>query len=301
MTRKMEKVPGIGKMILELRNVRGESQEQFAKSGGFARPEVSAWETEAKYPPVSAFLKLAKLCMGEEYRVRIFLEAAGITLEDISAGGTGKEVRTAPREIPEFATLPVSSKSIPGVRQMSELVRLPRAFVPNPTSSFVLTVNEKLASSSVFAGDTIILDRSQNNSPNLLPFLGQVCLIDVALPRNPSGEYLYRQHGGLRMGRLCLKHFLHSEADVTAVRSSDWVVTLGGLSVSEGQWWPGQEGVVRGHWEKFQSKGAKPEPWTVAFQEMARKEAPDKIRLSENCQMVGIVLGWFRLPSKTGE
>ena len=55
MTRKMEKVPGIGKMILELRNVRGESQEQFAKSGGFARPEVSVWETEAKYPPCRHF------------------------------------------------------------------------------------------------------------------------------------------------------------------------------------------------------------------------------------------------------
>jgi transcriptional regulator with XRE-family HTH domain len=57
----MKKVPGVAAKIVELRTLRRETQEQFAKRVGVYQGTISLWESGDLNPGVGPYLKFAQL------------------------------------------------------------------------------------------------------------------------------------------------------------------------------------------------------------------------------------------------
>jgi hypothetical protein len=161
-------------------------------------------------------------------------------------------------------------------------------------------VDENTANLTFRVGDLIVLDTSENNAKDLLPFWDQIVLVDVPTDaeRNVDPHFTWGAWpGGLSMGRLRCKRFRTPAIPLRAVSGLwFWVATIGPFSDFESTWEPGDAGIYVGHW-RAPTVGDSIEEIRASEVE-AEKQAPSKVRLEDAVRFLGRVVGWLRPPQR---
>jgi transcriptional regulator with XRE-family HTH domain len=299
----MGNLPEMAKRIKALRGT--ENQVAFAKRLGVSQPTVSAWESGEDTPTPLSCLLLGVLASGSEREW--FFKSVGPDLQTVMAAADAilKGRTGAPAE-GEILRIPYILETAQGSKDTGSVEPFSPKRVPNPLSTVCVQIDETIAHPMLASGDVIVLDISQNNAANLGPFWNKIILVDIGhrrwpSPSAPGGFHVVGfDRPALCVGQLRLGGVGGTPVQLLSTRSlrsailavfSDTEIEHGLFEINIGVWRrPGMEL----HHPLMTRKDLPPD---AEVDEEARRE----MRLADGCRILGIVIGWFPSPSKSGE
>ncbi|MGD0225035.1 MAG: helix-turn-helix transcriptional regulator [Terriglobia bacterium] len=294
-----------------IRRIRGDTyQADFGKQLGVSQGTVSAWERDDESRPPSADMhfRLASLSPRPEDQA-FFLQKAGLSQEIImSAAQKLFADRSVLPSEGEIFRVPIVRHTQKGNEDTGELFPVAARLAEHKASTVCLVAGEDNANSTVRSGDMFLLDTSWNDVKDLVPFFNQNVLINIDIdhPDAWDTQIIHGGHqwpAGLSFGQLLCKRVKHEFA---RFRATDrhyliWHAVLGSLDDFSTEHEVGEEPMVIGDWHHASTGEAASAQEIAALEAEVIKEACSHVRLYAPVKILGIVIGWFRPPSKSGK
>lgn len=277
----------IGKRIKRLRESKGLSQVKFAREVKVSPPTVSRWESGEITPPPRVLQKLSEMSGGDAGIW--FLEQAGI--ESYGVGLLPKEIFNRPKQ-GQMVAVPRFEEAGKGSSPTSPELLLPAWLAPTLTKSSYFVATEKTWGYPLMPGDILFLDESSKGAKNLLPYWGQLVLVDST----GDVEKLAGVHWEQIIGRLFLVKDTHDKFGLT------WNVILQPWTVFDRNE-PFFIGLWRYQFPRKMKIGEDGYPADFKIVEEAEKVAGERAKneapLYRNFRILGRLIGWFRPQSKS--
>ena len=287
--RRMNKYSG---MIVNLREGRGETQAQFAKTLGVTQPMVSAWEKGRDIPSANFCLQLGNLASYPDSV--LFWQGAGLDQEAM--------VRASEKILWERGTalvtegtvrIPCFLKTAQGTKRLDGLFPISAEFRGSGASTVCLVIDETASSLELPAGVHIIVDESTKNTEKLSSLREHVILIESSVPFRVSADKtsIHYRFGSLYMGRLRFKPETLMP-DESGRFSITWVAILNPDEPTF-SWRLRNQGTLIGHSTYFPEKSPASEKENAKFQEAAERHAISEMRPKLGIKILGEVRGCF--------
>ena len=295
--RRTKKKREIAKRVKALRDSIGTNQVEFAASLKVARSRVSEWEAGKRVPSPKHFYQLGSLAPKIEDTIW-FWDQAGLDEYKLLEAGRKVAGDRAKEGEPlferrEVVLIPRFRQTVEGREEAGPPVPLPAEFIPNPGSTICFVVDGKATAIVDSPKALFILDESEKDAPNLLPFWRQVIFASFKGRGTPDEQ----RESGIYAGRLILvrPEFRRMLSDGRA--ATIWLQPLtdmiGERPESLGYW---VDKPLKDSLDAFRSapdplnNPRVVEPWKES---VARARA--EIRLDEGWRILGRVLGRLKL------
>lgn len=307
----MKEGPNLRELIEKLRKRRGLSQTQLAKQLRVSRSALSAWETGVTDVPAEVWLKLIPL-MDDLREILQAFKAAHVNPRVVvtAAEALAKRSIVSPKE-GEMALVSPLQTGAAGSEESHPSLALPVHAIADPLSTRYFIVKQGSISASYVAdewlavtpeiGDILLVDVAGVEATNLIPFWGELVLIEEVPSTEPRLElevvfkigflYLHENLADLAVGVIY-------SAELEPWCSVVWRLDREGrkevkvtptplASIPVGRW-QGQLGLS--------AEGAETLP---AGDVLAVNQARVEMRLFPYYHILGRVVGWFRPPGKS--
>ena len=292
----MKKGYEISARVKALRDAHGKTQKQFARLLGVAQSRISGWEKGKEFPSDEACFRMGNLCKTMEKRIW-FWGKAGLdeqtilaTAEGIFRGRLNEANRLSKGG--EVILVPRFRETLQGREEAGPPVPLPAEFIPNPGSTICFLVDDKATAIVDSPRALFILDESEKDAPNLLPFWGQVIFVEY----DPETGTDPRQESGIYVGRLALVSTPHRRP-ISRYIAQARLFLLTDLMAERSPWF--------GYWEYPALSGLDDaimndpnfdqNPVVIAARKEAKERARSELRLSLGWRILGRVLGRLKL------
>jgi transcriptional regulator with XRE-family HTH domain len=309
---------GFAKRVLSLREDWGETQCEFAKRFGVHQRTVSAWERGQKTPSLPHRVILTLLAKGPDRTW--FARQAGpkmVRIMDQALKRRPERGQALPSK--DLVAIRCELRTSKGSIWSDRILSLPAELFGGLESIACLIIDETAATRVLAAGDIIVLDTSDNGSPDLRPFWDEVVLVEIDLSagRTLDPEFTWgRWADRLLMGRLRCKNAvlplpaavqeqlegwrLRSEQEAkqvglrTVLGPPVSVATIGPLDDADTGWNPSSAATYVGHWQPIPEGQYKSFEELMAWQAEIERERLSKVKLEDACRILGRLVGWFR-------
>ncbi len=190
-----KKISESAQQIKLLRKSLGDKQTDFANRLEVTQPMVSAWEAGRDTPSSAFFIRLGSLASYPQSMW--FWKQAGMDEQAILSAAEGVlRKRSIPVE-GEIIRVPRFRETLRGRESAGPPIPLPKEFVPNPASTVCFVVDKDASAVLDSPHAIFILDETNKNASNLLPFWGKVVFAEYEAeagtnPRWRSGIYAGR-------------------------------------------------------------------------------------------------------------
>lgn len=277
--------------VKKLREFLGDRQIDFARRLKVTQPMVSAWEAGSDTPSSAFLLRFGNMAPYPDNFW--FWEQAGIDVQSMTkAARKLTRERSAAPAPGEIIRLPRFRETLQGRESAGLPIPLPTEFIPKP-GSMICFVVDKQATAIVNSPDGVfLLDESENDAPNLLPFWGQ----DVFVEYDPEIGTDLHHEGGIYAGRLRVLHswpmtiYSGYRGHARLFLSTD---VTGNQIVHVGSWGPVSRTVL-GDIGKYDPDHPQSEA-VMATRKQVQERALREIKLDRGWRILGRVRGRLKL------
>jgi DNA-binding XRE family transcriptional regulator len=281
--------------IKALRLARKITHGQFAKKLGVSRSTVYAWEAGETIPSNEAWMQLGNLA---PYPDCIwFWEKAGLDQQVILAAAE-KLLKDRVKEgkllvdAGEVVLVPRVRETAQGREEAGPPIPLPTEFIPNPGSTICFVVDQKATAIVDSPKAVFILDESEKEAPNLLPFWGQVVFAEYD-PEEPDP----RRDKGIYVGRLVFLARIARGSPMPGFVAQGRLFLLSDLMAQRSPWLGYWASPSLGDLDDAIANDPNPDehPLVIAARNEARDRALSELRLDPGWRILGRVLGRLKL------
>ncbi|MGC9995272.1 MAG: helix-turn-helix transcriptional regulator [Terriglobia bacterium] len=282
--------------ISALRTHLGKTQKEFALLVGVTQQAVSDWESDAgaSTPSTESLLRLGALAGYPD--CLWFWEQAGMDQEAGLSQYTKLSQARGELALSQSTLVAPYRKKGEASPKTEDFDPWPTKYIPDPSSVGYWRIDHRAGQISALGDGTIIvLDLSDNDATDLMPFWDRVILVESTGEASAHSPAL---SPGIHMGRLRIKAWAGTSLDYMSYLAVlwplqgelRWTSPPPGLCIGSGtsgtKWRLRRPGIEIGH----------PHAHVVA-----EAQAREDSRCFPGCTVLGRVLWWFRPPSTSGK
>ena len=272
-------------------------QRDFAAKFPVSPSRVSEWESGKRPPVAEGFYRLGSLADNPDDAIW-FWKQAGLDDEKLLAAARKLEADRFREAAPliekgDVVLVPRFRETLQGREEAGPPVPLPKEFIPNPASTICFVVDEKATGIADSPKALFILDQSEKDAPNLLPFWGQV----VFARYDPDLAIKPRWNRGISVGRLVPINALLRRAGAPGLVVEPKLFLLTDLMAQRspeiGFWavpsFTGLDDAIA------KDPNLEQNPLVIAARKGAAERARSELRLDSGWSILGRVLGRLKL------